>query len=52
MAFSSAIVLAGLQMHHFFVDGVIWRLRTPQLVAPLASSLPELTGRVRAAAPA
>ena len=45
MAFSSAIVLAGLQMHHFFVDGVIWRLRNPSVRNPLSSSIPELLGR-------
>lgn len=27
LAFSTAIVFAGVQIHHFFVDGVIWRLR-------------------------
>ncbi len=27
LAFSTAIVFAGIQLHHFFVDGVIWRLR-------------------------
>ena len=45
MAFSSAIVLAGLQLHHFFVDGVIWRLRNPSVRSPLSSSIPELLGR-------
>jgi hypothetical protein len=45
MAFSSAIVLAGLQMHHFFVDGVIWRLRNSSVRNPLSSSIPELFGR-------
>lgn len=45
MAFSSAIVLAGLQMHHFFVDGVIWRLRNSSVRNPLSSSIPELLGR-------
>jgi len=27
LAFSTAVVFAGVQLHHFFVDGVIWRLR-------------------------
>ena len=45
MAFSTAIVLAGLQLHHFFVDGVIWRLRNEGVRSPLSSSVPELLGR-------
>jgi hypothetical protein len=46
MAFSTAIVLAALQLHHFFVDGVIWRLRNPGVRSPLGSSLGEVSGRV------
>lgn len=43
-AFSTAIVLAGLQMHHFFVDGVIWRLRDPTVRDVLSSSIAEIAG--------
>jgi hypothetical protein len=48
-AFATAIVLVAIQTHHFFVDGVIWRLRSAGLQSPLASSLGELTGRAPAA---
>jgi hypothetical protein len=50
LAFSTAVVLAGIQLHHFFVDGVIWRLRNPGVRGPLSSSLSELTGRAEALA--
>jgi hypothetical protein len=45
LAFSTAVTLAAIQLHHFFVDGVIWRLRSPALGSPLSSSLAELSGR-------
>lgn len=45
-AFSTAIVLAAIQLHHFFVDGVIWRLRNPGVRSPLGSSLAEVSGRM------
>jgi hypothetical protein len=32
--FAVAVVWTALQLHHYFVDGVIWKLRSPQ-VAPL-----------------
>jgi hypothetical protein len=44
LQFSSAVMLAAIQIHHFFVDGVIWRLREPSVSAPLSSSLKALTG--------
>ena len=47
-AFATAIVLVAIQTHHFFVDGVIWRLRSAGLQSPLSSSLGELTGRAPA----
>lgn len=30
-SFTSAIIFAVLQFHHFFVDGVIWKLRDPRV---------------------
>jgi hypothetical protein len=45
MAFSTAVMLAGVQVHHFFVDGVIWRLRNPAARSPLSSSLRAVSGR-------
>jgi hypothetical protein len=40
--FASAIVLTALQIHHFFVDGVIWKLRTASVVSPLLVNIPAL----------
>jgi hypothetical protein len=45
MAFSTAVMLAAIQVHHFFVDGVIWRLRNPAARSPLSSSVRAMAGR-------
>lgn len=45
MVFSTAVMLAAIQVHHFFVDGVIWRLRNPAARSPLTSSLRAVAGR-------
>ena len=45
LAFSTAVMLAAIQVHHFFVDGVIWRLRNPAARSPLSSSLRAVSGR-------
>ena len=45
LAFSTAVMLAAIQVHHFFVDGVIWRLRNPAVRSPLSSSLRAVSGR-------
>jgi hypothetical protein len=45
LAFSTAVMLAAIQVHHFFVDGVIWRLRNPAVRSPLTSSLQAVSGR-------
>jgi hypothetical protein len=42
--FSTAIVIAGVQIHHFFVDGVIWKLRSKNVSSPLLGTFDELTG--------
>ena len=39
------IVIAGVQIHHFFVDGVIWKLRTSAIRQPLMTNWAHLTGR-------
>jgi hypothetical protein len=44
LQFSNAVLLSAIQIHHFFVDGVIWRLREPSVRSPLSSSLRTLTG--------
>lgn len=33
------VAIAGVQIHHFFVDGVIWKLRNPRVRSPLTSPL-------------
>lgn len=45
--FSTAIVIASVQIHHFFVDGVIWKLRSTNVRSPLLGTLDELTGAAR-----
>lgn len=34
-----AVLIAGIQIHHFFVDGVIWKLRNPRVANPLTVGL-------------
>jgi hypothetical protein len=46
LVFSTAVMLAGIQIHHFFVDGVIWRLHNPEARSPLSSSLRAVSGRL------
>jgi hypothetical protein len=45
LAFSTAVMLTAIQIHHFFVDGVIWRLHNPAVRSPLSSSLRAVSGR-------
>jgi hypothetical protein len=33
------VLFAAVQIHHFFVDGVIWKLRNPRVSAPLMVDL-------------
>ena len=47
LQFSNAVLLSAIQIHHFFVDGVIWRLREPSVRSPLSTSLRALTGSGR-----
>ncbi|MBI4866334.1 MAG: hypothetical protein HY816_05230 [Candidatus Wallbacteria bacterium] len=49
LEFATGIAIAGVQIHHFFVDGVIWKLRSPAVSSPLMSNLDELLGREREA---
>jgi hypothetical protein len=39
---ATAIVLAGVQIHHFFVDGVIWKLKNPKVSSPLLVNLGDI----------
>ncbi|WP_455222050.1 hypothetical protein [Kaarinaea lacus] len=41
--FSIAIVYAAIQIHHFFVDGVIWKLKNKTVSHPLMMTFEELT---------
>ena len=43
--FSTGVVIAGVQLHHFVVDGVIWRLRRETVRSPLMGSIGELFER-------
>lgn len=42
---ATGIVIAGVQIHHFFVDGVIWKLKNPKVAAPIMASLPDIVGK-------
>jgi hypothetical protein len=39
LAFSTGVVLSVVQIHHFFVDGVIWKLAGTSQPSPLAAHL-------------
>jgi hypothetical protein len=52
-AFVTGVILSAVQIHHFFVDGVIWKLKSPAVSSPLMVNLNELVGTSsRASAPA
>lgn len=42
--FSIAVVYAAIQIHHFFVDGVIWKLQNKTVSHPLSMHVSDLTG--------
>jgi hypothetical protein len=44
---ATGIFFTAVQIHHFFVDGVIWKLRNPKVRASLSTSIGELTGSVK-----
>ena len=39
---SYPIILSSVQIHHFFVDGVIWKLKNPKVSSPLLVNIPDL----------
>lgn len=41
LMFATGVMLAGVQIHHFFVDGVIWKIRNPRVASPLVSNVAE-----------
>ena len=44
LVFSTGILLAAVQIHHFFVDGVIWKLKNRAVTNPLMANLRDFTG--------
>jgi len=44
IVFSTGIVLAAVQIHHFFVDGVIWKLKNRAVTNPLMANVKDFTG--------
>jgi hypothetical protein len=44
LVFATGVVLSGVQMHHFFVDGVIWKLRRTTPSSPLMVNLADMLG--------
>lgn len=40
--FSTAVILSAVQIHHFFIDGVIWKLKNPRVRSPLAVTMHDL----------
>ena len=45
--FSIAVVYAAIQIHHFFVDGVIWKLKNQTVSHPLTMNIGDVTGNPR-----
>lgn len=43
--FSIAVVYAAIQIHHFFVDGVIWKLKNRTVSHPLTMNISEVAGK-------
>lgn len=41
LGLTMALGAAAIQLHHFFVDGVIWKLRNPKVASPLLVTLQE-----------
>jgi len=51
--FSIGVIFAAIQIHHFFVDGVIWKLKNNSVSHPLMMNITDLTGsRTRKRVPA
>jgi hypothetical protein len=39
---TTAVIVAAVNIHHFFVDGVIWKLRIAAISSALAMNITEL----------
>lgn len=44
---AEGIIIAAVQIHHFFVDGVIWKLRNETVAHPLMMHLSDVAGTPR-----
>lgn len=42
LSFAEPVLVAAVQIHHFFVDGVIWKLRNPKVRSPLLVNIKEV----------
>jgi hypothetical protein len=42
LPFATGVVITGVQIHHFFVDGVIWKLKNKAVASPLMVNLADL----------
>lgn len=43
--FAEPVVISAVQIHHFFVDGVIWKLKNPRVGSPLLVNIDDLVRR-------
>lgn len=48
ISFATGVILTGVQLHHFFVDGVIWKLKRKTVSSPLMVNISELLSRTPA----
>lgn len=46
------VIISAVQIHHFFVDGVIWKLKNPKVGSPLLVNIEEMLRPQMARAPA
>ncbi|MBI3505035.1 MAG: hypothetical protein HY059_09355 [Proteobacteria bacterium] len=46
---STVIVISGVQIHHFFIDGVIWKLKRKTVASPLMANLGQILGTAQRA---
>lgn len=42
LGITTAIFFAAIQIHHFFVDGVIWKLKNPRVLSPMLVNIDDL----------
>ena len=49
LGLTTAVFFTAIQIHHFFVDGVIWKLKNPKVASPLMVSVDDLLAAPRTA---